>query len=74
MDKPKRKTKTSTAVKARYNKKTYEQIVVSVPKATAQAFKEKCRATGVPQAQVVKAAIADFLGEDKNYRADAGVY
>lgn len=57
----KRKTKTSTAVKARYNQKTYDVISVSVPKATAQAFKAKCAAEGIPQAQVVKRAIEEFL-------------
>ena len=57
----KRKTKTSTEVKARYNKKIYDVISVSVPKKTAKAFKEKCAADGIPQAQVIKRAIEEFL-------------
>ena len=57
----KRKTHTSTAVKSRYNKKTYDRISVSIPKETAAAFKEKCANEGIPQAQVIKKAIDDFL-------------
>lgn len=61
MSEAKRKTKTSTEVKARYNQKTYDIVSVRVPKEMAQAFKEKCAADGVPQAQVIKQAIEDFL-------------
>lgn len=57
----KRKTKTSTEVKARYNQKTYDVIAVRVPKETAQAFKEKCALSGIPQAQIIKNAIKAFL-------------
>ena len=57
----KRKTKTSTEVKARYNKKTYDVISVRVPKETAEAFKAKCSAEGIPQAQIIKQAIDKFL-------------
>ncbi len=57
----KRKTKTSTKVKTRYNQKTYDVISVRVPKETAEAFKAKCAAEGVPQAQIIKRAIEQFL-------------
>lgn len=57
----KRKTKTSTEVKARYNQKTYDVIAVRVPKETAEAFKAKCTAEGIPQAQIIKRAIEDFI-------------
>lgn len=57
----KRKTKTSSAVKQRYNKKVYDTISIRVPKALAADFKAKCLADGVPQAQVIKQAIEDFL-------------
>lgn len=63
MPEEKRKTKTSTAVKRRYNEKTYTIISASVPKEMAARFKEKCAAEGVPQAQVIKKAIAEFLGD-----------
>ncbi|MBQ6755965.1 MAG: ribbon-helix-helix protein, CopG family [Oscillospiraceae bacterium] len=63
MSETKRKTTTSTAVKRRYNEKTYTQIVASVPKETAAAFKAKCAAEGIPQAQIVKQAIERFLAE-----------
>lgn len=59
----KRKTKTSTEVKRRYNKKTYTIISASIPKETAAAFKAKCVAEGIPQAQIIKRAIDDFLSQ-----------
>ena len=59
----KRKTKTSSAVKNRYNNKVYGSIVVRVPKEMAEAFKEKCVKTGISQAQIVKDAIIQFLSE-----------
>ena len=55
----KRKTKTSTEVKARYNQKTYDIVSVRVPKEMAEAFKAKCVAEGIPQAQIIKQAIPD---------------
>lgn len=61
MSETKRKTKTSTEVKARYNQKNYDVISIRVPKEMAEAFKSKCAAEGIPQAQVVKRAIEDFL-------------
>lgn len=61
MSDAKRNTKTSTEVKTRYNQKTYDVIAVRVPKETAEAFKAKCAAEGVPQAQIIKRAIEEFL-------------
>lgn len=63
MTETRRKTYTSTEVKRRYNAKVYTQISVSVPKEMAAAFKAKCLETGIPQAQVIKAAIEKFLAE-----------
>jgi len=57
----KRKTTTSTAVKQRYNQKTYDVIAVRVPKDMAENFKQKCADEGTPQAQIIKKAIEDFL-------------
>lgn len=57
----KRKTHTSTEVKARYNKKVYDVISVRVPKQMSEAFKAKCIAEGIPQAQIIKQAIENFL-------------
>lgn len=36
-------------------------VAASVPKETAAAFKGKCAAEGIPQAQIIKKAIEDFL-------------
>ena len=60
----KRKTKTSSAVKDRYNKKVYEQIAARVPKELAAQFKAKCEEKGISQAQVIKDAIKAFLEEE----------
>ena len=59
----KRKTHTSTDVKRRYNEKTYTLRSASIPKETAAAFKAKCAAEGIPQAQIIKRAIEAFLNE-----------
>ena len=59
----KRKTTTSTAVKTRYNEKVYDVISARVPKELAAAFKEKCAADGIPQAQIIKKAIEEFLSQ-----------
>lgn len=63
MPEAKRKTRTSTEVKRRYNEKTYTLISASVPKETAAAFRAKCAAEGIPQAQIIKKAIEDFLSQ-----------
>ncbi len=59
----KRKTKTSSAVKNRYNSKVYSPIRCQLPKELVANFKEKCLKTGVSQAQVIKKAIEAFLEE-----------
>lgn len=61
MEEKKRKTKTSSAVKNRYNNKVYDSVIVCVPKEMAEKFKAKCIAEGIPQAQIVKKAIEEFL-------------
>ncbi len=61
MEEKKRRTKTSTEVKRRYNDKTYDVISIRVPKETAEAFKKKCAEEGIPQAQIIKRAIAEYL-------------
>jgi len=63
MEQQKRKTKTSSAVKNRYNSKVYDSVIVRVPKETAAAFKAKCAAENIPQAQIIKKAIEDFLNQ-----------
>ena len=60
MDK-KRKTKTSSAVKAKYNKKTYDTISIRIPKDLAQAFKQKCKEENISQAKIIKNAIQKFI-------------
>lgn len=47
----------------RYNESAYTQIAVQIPKETAKRFKERCKATGIPQRQVIFEAIKKFLGE-----------
>ncbi len=61
MEKNKRKTKTSAAVKNRYNEKNYDRITACIPKDLAAAFKIKCVSEGISQAQIIKKAIEDFL-------------
>ena len=60
----KRKTRTSTQVKRRYNEKTYDMVRASLPKDLVARFKAKCEADGIPQAQIIKRAVIDFLGDE----------
>ena len=61
MEEKKRKTTTSTAVKSRYNDRVYDKIAFRVSKELSEKFKAKCAAEGVPQAQIIKRAIDNFL-------------
>jgi len=58
---PKRRTRTSTDVKRRYNEKTYDVIRANIPKELAARFKEKCMQNGESQASVLKKAIEEYL-------------
>ena len=55
------KTKTSTAVKNRWKQANYTRIVVDVPKEIGTKFKEKCKCNNIPQAQILKDAINNYL-------------
>ena len=60
------KTKTSTEVKRRYNEKVYSRIYLQLPKETVEAFKAKCKSTGVSQASVLLDAIEKFLNSEQS--------
>lgn len=60
MDK-KRKTHTSTAVKQRYNEKTYDRLSIYVPKMKAAAYKAACEEKGIAYSVPLHKAIDDFL-------------
>ena len=62
--KDERKRTTSTAVKNRYNKKTYTQISVSVKKDIAERYKAKCKADGITISEPLHKAINAYIGED----------
>ena len=55
------KTKTSTAVKRRYNNKVYSQIRFELSKELVANFKAKCAERGVSQASVIREAMEKFL-------------
>ena len=59
-----KKRTTSTAVKNRYNKKTYTQISVSVKKDIAERYKAKCKADGITISEPLHKAINAYIGED----------
>ena len=52
---------TSPTVKARYNRKVYTQIAAYLPKDFAADFKAYCKAHGVSQASVIKAALVAYM-------------
>lgn len=55
---------TSWQVKDRYNKKHYKRIVADLPIELVEAFKSKCKAEGVSQAEVIKNALEKFVKEE----------
>lgn len=57
------KTKTSSAVKRRYNNKVYAVVQAWLPKDLVADFKAKCEEQEVSQASVIKEAIEKFLAE-----------
>lgn len=64
MSEVKRKTKTSAAVKNRYNAKVYGVVNIKVDKALVERFKQKCNEDGVSQAQILKKAMEDYLAKN----------
>ena len=63
-EKPKRKTKTSTQVKARYNKKMYTRVYADLPNELFADFKISTNENGVSMASIVRAAIKNYLIEN----------
>lgn len=62
--KDEKKRTTSTAVKNRYNKKTYTQISVSVRKDIAERYKAKCKSDGITISEQLHKAINAYIGEN----------
>ncbi|MEG0179835.1 MAG: hypothetical protein RR654_09815 [Oscillospiraceae bacterium] len=63
MEKPKRKTTTSSAVKARYNAKAYTRFNLSVKKETAAAYKARCDELGITYSEPFHKAIEELLSK-----------
>lgn len=61
--KPKRRTHTSSEVKARYNAKTYDRIQLNLRKDKAAAYKAKCDALGISYSEPLHKAIEDILNK-----------
>jgi hypothetical protein len=61
--KPKRKTKTSSAVKNRYNAKTYDSIRLNLRKEKAAQYRAKCDKLGIPYSDPLHKAVDQFLEE-----------
>ncbi len=63
-NKPKRKTRTSTAVKRKYNDKTYTRVNAYLPKELAAKFKTKAQNEGISVASIIRKAVEEYVGED----------
>jgi metal-responsive CopG/Arc/MetJ family transcriptional regulator len=61
----KRKTKTSSAVKNRYNAKTYKTVQTKLKKELVEKFEEKLESDGIGKAEFIRDAITDYLGDEK---------
>ncbi|MCM1059108.1 MAG: hypothetical protein NC452_02315 [Eubacterium sp.] len=66
VEKPKRKTHTSTAVKRRYNNKVYSRIHADLPKELVVAFKEKIADNETTVAAVLREAMERYIEENEN--------
>lgn len=60
---PKRKTHTSSAVKARYNAKTYDRIQINLRKDKAAAYRAKCDKLGISYSEPLHKAIDELLSK-----------
>ena len=49
----KKKTRTSTAVKARYNAKAYDQLAIRVPKGKREVYKAFAESRGISLARLI---------------------
>lgn len=61
----KKRSKTSSEAKRRYNEKTYSRIVADVPKDLAEQFRAVTAQKGDSQAAIIKKAIEQYLDENK---------
>ena len=59
------KTKTSTAVKNKYNAKTYAQINIKLKKELVEKFEAKLESDGIGKAEFIRDAITDYLDDIK---------
>jgi putative cell wall-binding protein len=71
--KPKRKTKTSSAVKRRYNSKTYSRVYADLSKDLVSNFKKLAQEQGVSVASVIKLALEQFLKETSERKCGTDV-
>ena len=55
--------KTSYEVKQRWKKANYIKIAFDMDKDDGLEFREKCKRENIPQAEVLKQAVYDFLGK-----------
>lgn len=58
-----RKTTTSSEVKARWNAKHYDRISIYLDKESAEAYKEMCNADGLSLSEIPKKAILEYLNK-----------
>lgn len=65
VEKPKRKTHTSSAVKNRYKKKMYTRILADLPKDMVAEFKELTEANGTTTSAVIREAVKRYISEHK---------
>ena len=65
MEANKRKTKTSSAVKRKYNNKVYSTVRAELPKDLVNEFKKLCSEKGVSQASVIKEALQQYINNNK---------
>lgn len=56
--------KTSSQVKNRWNAEHYIRVTAYINKEDGETFKAKCKAENISQAEIIKKAVYDFLGDE----------
>lgn len=58
-------SKTSSAVKDRYNAKTYDSLLVRLPKGTKEVFQSFCQSNGDTMNGVIVKAVQQYIEQHR---------
>ena len=71
-EKVKRKTKTSTEVKRRYNEKNYDKLTVLLPKGLVETLRQVSAREDCSQRQIITNALTKYLADEYDVHFESG--